>query len=104
MLFLSTQDVFVPFLNQSRQANEFLEQPLFVSSAIDELWNTQQLFENSKVDEVKRIKRPQNMFSRDLAQINALELEFFSQLTVLGTVTKPESKLYSLFQRKFFRF
>ena len=61
----------VLFLKKLREANEFLEQPIVVSSKIDELRSKQHLFETSEVDKVKRFNNQHHWLLRDLAQRNA---------------------------------
>ena len=65
--------------------------------------NKQHPFETSGIDKVKKINIPNHWLMRDLAQSNAFQITFFSELTVLDNVTKLE-KIYSLIQRKYIRF
>ena len=55
------------------EANEILEQPIVLSSTLDELRNEQYLLETSEVDKVKRIIIPHRWPLRDYARMNAFE-------------------------------
>ena len=77
MFFLPFQDIFVQFLNDLHEVNEFLEQSLVVFCVIDELCNIQHFFETSGVEKIERPNNPHHWFLRDVAQINAFQHTFF---------------------------
>ena len=60
-------------------------------------------FENSIVDRIQILKCPQQTFLGIPAQLHKIQNTFFSQITLLDTVTMPQSKLNSLFLRSFVR-
>ena len=65
---------------------------------------TQCLFPTSEVDKVKRPKFSHHWFFERFSSNRCFLIYSFSQLTVLGTVTIPQIKLYSSFLRKLSRF
>ena len=54
-MFITIEDQFVRFLNNLQEANEFLEQPTVVFSAIEKFRIKQRFFETS---EVKKFGEP----------------------------------------------
>ena len=91
-------------MNKLQEANDFLDQPIVVSSVFDELRAKQHLFETSDNDKIRRFNDPHHRLLRDLARINASQYTFFFQLTIPDTLTKPQNKLDCLFLRKTFGF
>ena len=52
-LCLPIQDVFLPFPNKLQEANDFSEQPIVVSTVIDEFCNEEHFFETSEVEKIR---------------------------------------------------
>ena len=50
------------FLKKLHEANEFLEQPIFLFSVIDEFRNKQHSSETFAVEKVKRLNNPHHWF------------------------------------------
>ena len=103
-IFTPIQDVFCHFLDKLQEANEFLENPVFLPSAFDELRSKDNFFETSDVDRIRQSHNPHHWLLRDLIQINNFQYKFFSELVLLDNSTIPQIQIYSLFLRKFFRF
>ena len=103
-IFTPIQDVFCHFLDKLQEANEFLENPVFLPSAFDELRSKDNFFETSDVDKIRQSHNPHHWLLRDLIQINNFQYKFFSELVLLDNSTIPQIQIYSLFLRKFFRF
>ena len=103
-IYTPIQDVLCQFLDKLQEANEFLEKPVFLPSAIDELRNKENFFETSEAEKIRQSHNPHHWLLRDLIHINNFQYKFFSELTVLDNSTIPQIQIYSLFLRKFFRF
>ena len=97
LFYLTIQDIFVYFLIKLQEAIEFIKRSIVVSSVFDKLRNEQHLFDFSEVDKIKRPNFLHQRLLRGLAQIIAFHYTVFSRVTVLDTVTIPQTKLYSLF-------
>ena len=69
--------VSVHFRSKLQEANEFLDYPIVVSSAIDELRDKQHFFETSVVAKVIRLNNPRHWLLRDLSLINVFQYTFF---------------------------
>ena len=98
----SNQDVSVLFLKELQPANELLEQPWLIPLQLMNFVKTKQKY--SEAFEVEKNKDAQNLhywLLRDFGQINGFQFTFFSQLTVLDTVTYPQIKICSPFLRNF---
>ena len=61
------QDVFVRFLKKLQESNYFFEQPIVVSSVIDEIRNKQPFFETFVVNKLKTFINPHPWLLRDIA-------------------------------------
>ena len=103
-IFTPIQDVFCQFLDKLEEANEFLEKPVFLPSAFDELRSKDNFFETSEAEKIRQTHNPHHWLLHDLIQINSFQYKFFSELVLLDNSTIPQIQIYSLFLRKFFRF
>ena len=94
--------MFVQFLNKLQDAIDSLEECIVVSSAIDELLNEQQLYETSEKESFEGLKNPHHRLLSYLDQIDDFQYKFFSQFTVLETITMAHIKFKPLFLRKLY--
>ena len=89
-IYLPFDEIFVHFLNELQEANEFLEQPIVVSSVTEELRNKRHFLETFEVESFKRLNIRHHWLLRVIAQKHVFQFTFFPQLTVLNTVTIPQ--------------
>ena len=95
------QHVLVHFLNKLQGANEFLDQPLVVSSVKNELRNEQHFFQTYEVVKVEWLNNPHYLLLDSFCWDKGFASYIFYRLTVLKSVTIPQIKLCSLLLRKF---
>ena len=93
--YFSIQVVLVPFLKKMQEVIDFIEQPITVSSVVDELRTTQRLLEMSGVDKVGTFENRHHWLLRDIDHINAFQSTIFPEKKFCDTVTTPQIKPYS---------
>ena len=98
------KDVFHVFLNQVKEFNLALENPIFSPNALQELERYKHNFE---VEDKERIvitqDNPHHWLQTDKIRIQSFLYHYFKDIT-LKEQSIPRIKLSSLFLRKFFRF
>ena len=98
------KDVFHVFLNQVKEFNLALENPIFSPNALQELERYKHNFE---VEDIERIvitqDNPHHWLQTDIIRIQSFLYHYFKDIT-LKEQSIPQIKLSSLFLRKFFRF
>ena len=103
-LQIPIKEVFYAFLNGVKEYNLALEIPEYSPNAIEEL---EQYIHNFKVDDIERLvtilNNPHHWLQADIIRIQNFLHHYFKNLT-LNEQTIPQTKLISLFLRKYFRF
>ena len=98
------KNVFHVFLNQVKEFNLALENPIFSPNALQELERYKHNFE---VEDIERIvitqDNPHHWLQTDIIRIQSFLYHYFKDIT-LKEQSIPQIKLSSLFLRKIFRF
>ena len=103
-LQIPIKEVFYAFLNRVKEHNLALENPKYSPNALEEL---ERYIPNFEVDDIKRIvttqNNPHHWLQGDISRIPNCLYQYFKDIT-LDEQTKPQTKVISLFLRKYFRF
>ena len=103
-LQIPIQEVFHAFLNKVKDFNLALENPKYSPNALEEL---EQYIHNSEVEDIERLvttqNNPHHWLQADILRIQKFLYHYFKDIT-LNEQTIPQTKLISLFLRKYFRF
>ena len=103
-LQIPIQEVFHAFLNKVKDFNIALENPKYSPNALDEF---EQYIHNFEVKDIKRLvttqNNPHHWLQADMIRIQNFLYQYFKDIT-LNEQTIPQTKLISLFPRKYSRF
>ena len=103
-LQIPIKEVFYAFLKRVKEDNLTLENQKYSPNALEEL---EQYIHNFEVDDIERKIKAQNnphhWLQADILRIQKILYHFFKDIT-LNAQLKPQTKLISLFLRKYFRF
>ena len=103
-LQIPIQEVFYAFPNKVKEYNLALENPKYSPNALEEL---EQYIHNFDVEHLERLvttqNNPHHWLQEDIIRIQNFLYHCFKEIT-LNEQTKPQTKLISLFLRKYFRF
>ena len=98
------EDVFYASLNHVKEFNLTLETPKYSSNALEEL---HRYIHNFEVQDIERIvdtqTKPHHWLQADIIPIQSFLYHYFRNIT-LNDQTIPQTKIISLFLRKYFRF
>ena len=97
--YTSIQVVFVHLMNKLQETNDLLQEPLFISSAINQLRKTDS-FEAPEADKIRKNHSPDKWLSGDLVQINAFQYLFLT-INRSRYCNHTQTILYSLLLRNF---
>ena len=103
-LQIPIKEVFYAFLIRVKEYNLALENPKYSTNALEELDQYIHIF---KVEDIERIITTQNIthhwLQADILRIQNFLYQYFKDIT-LNEQTIPQTKVISLFPRKYFRF
>ena len=103
-LQIPIQEIFYDFLNKVNEYNLALENPNYSPNALEEL---ERYIHNFEVEDIERLVTTQNSphhwLQADIIRIQNFLNLYFKDIT-LDEQTIPQTKLISLFLRKYFRF
>ena len=103
-LQIPVKEVFYAFLNRLKEHNLALENPKYSPNALEEL---ERYIPNFEVEDIERIvttqNNPHHWLQADILQIQNFLYHSFKDIT-LDEQTIPQTKVISLFLRKYFRF
>ena len=103
-LQIPTHEVFHAFLNKVKEFNITLGNPKFSPNALEEL---KQYIHNFEVEDLERLivthNNPHHWLQTDIVQIHIFLYHYFKDIT-LNEQTISQTKIISLFFRKYFRF
>ena len=103
-LQIPIKEVFYAFLNRVKENNLALENPRYSPNALEEL---DRYIHNFEVGDIERIiatqNNPHHWLQADILRIQNFLYHYFKDIT-LNEQTIPQTKVISLFLRKYFRF
>ena len=103
-LQIPNKEVFYVFLNRVKEYILALENPKYSPNALEEL---ERYIHNFEVDDIERLvttqNNPHHWLEADILRIQNFLYHYFKDIT-LDEQTKAQTKVISLFLRKYFRF
>ena len=103
-LQIPIKEVFYAFLNRLKEYKLALENPRYSQNALEEL---ERYIHNFEVEDIERMittqNNPHHWLQADILRIQTFLYHYFKDIT-LNEQTIPQTKVISLFLRKYFRF
>ena len=94
---LSTQDVFITYMQKLIEFNENKDAPLYLPSHLDDLKHKFVYFEASDLDtHFRKHNKPNYWLQQDIVQVKNFQYHFFHNIT-LKDDTIPQIKVFTLF-------